>query len=100
MKKFLLWLIMPVILVTWSWQDFGAFGTKPAYGQPPPQVVCDPYYETCTYYNYYTAPYADPYSQYFYYTVPEVQEELRERRREHRERELRRELWEREHGFR
>ena len=45
---------------------------------PPPGALCDPYYYNCDYYNYYSAPYADPGTQFFYYTVPWVGEELEE----------------------
>ncbi len=101
MKRFVLSLALALIMVCWGWQGYRDFGTAPAYGQPPPRVyTCDPYYP---YRCYYTAPYADPRTQYFYYVVPEIEEEILERRlerRERREREERRREWEREHGFR
>ena len=103
MKKFMLSLGLILILVCLGWPGNNGFGTVPAIGQPPPGYYCDPYYYNCTYNNYYSAPYADPYSQFFYYVVPDIEEEiqeLREERRERRERRQRREEWEREHGFR
>lgn len=100
MKKLMLLLIVTLTLVCWGRQEYNVFGAAPVYGQPPPppSVVCDPYYETCTYYNYFTAPYTDPDTMYFYYTVP-PDWVIRERRERRLERE-RREHWEREHGYR
>ncbi len=101
MKRLGLSLALALMLAGMGLQDYRSFGTAPAYGQPPPPVyTCDPYYP---YRCYYTAPYADPYTQYFYYAVPDVEEEILERRRdrlERRERQERRREWELEHGFR
>ncbi len=94
MKKFGLILALALALAIWGWQGYQGLGTAPAHGQPPPPppgYYCDPYYSTCTYYNSYTAPYADPLSQFFYYTVPQIGGEIYEEheRREWREHERR-----------
>ncbi len=74
MKKFMLALGLILILVCCGWQGYQGFGPAPAMGEHPRGYYsCDPYYNTCTYYNYYTAPYTDPLTQFFYYTVPQWQ---------------------------
>ncbi len=99
MKKFILSLGLILILACCGWLGGLGFGAAPALAQPlpPPDSgsYCDPYYNECNYYNYYSAPYSDPATQFFYYGVPEILEEHREHeRREHwREREHREE-WE------
>ncbi len=104
MKRFVLSVALALVLAVWGLQECRSFGTAPAYGQPPPRVyTCDPYYP---YRCYYTAPFADPRTQYFYYVVPDIEEEILERRLERRERldrlerEERRREWEIRHGFR
>ena len=83
MKKFILSLSLVLMLAGWGWQGFGV---APALGEmppPPPGALCDPYYYNCDYYNYYSAPYADPTDQFFYYTVPEIGGEIIEQHERH-----------------
>jgi hypothetical protein len=73
MKKFVLSLGLILFLVCCGWQGDVGLGTSPAaaeHPRAPGYYQCDPYYNQCTYNNYYSAPYADPLTQFFYYSVP------------------------------
>jgi hypothetical protein len=83
MKKFCLSLGVALILVCWSGAGYYDLGTRTALGQPPypppppaypqppaypPNYYAPPYYQApYNYYNYYSAPTADPLSQFLYY---------------------------------
>ena len=91
MKKFVLTLGLTFILLGWGWPGYLS-GTAPAFGQPyppppPPPGYCDPNYYNCNYYNYYSAPYANPLDQFFYYTVPEIGGAIIEQHERHEYRE-------------
>jgi len=63
MKRFVLSLGLVLMLIGFSWPGDFKMGITPAMAEhprAPGQYYCDPYYQRCTYYNYYSAPYADP----------------------------------------
>jgi hypothetical protein len=81
MKKIVLTLGVALVLAGLGWQGYPnlanaqvGFSINVGPAQPA-QPYCDPYYANCSYYNYYSAPYAEPYNQYFYYSSPPVYEE-------------------------
>jgi hypothetical protein len=84
MVKFWVTLVLTLLLLSWGGKGYVGLGVSPANAQP--YYYCDPNDPNC-YYNYYSAPYADPFSQFFYYAVPLIEEEQEEREwREHHER--------------
>jgi hypothetical protein len=87
MKKVWLTLGLILILVSVGGQGYQIFGSSPAFGQPPPPYAYPPnqaypppppYYNPYPppapydYYNYYSAPQANPLNQTLYYLVPQI----------------------------
>ncbi|MFA5183545.1 MAG: hypothetical protein WC405_19730 [Syntrophales bacterium] len=92
MKKLGLTLGLILMLTAWGGQGYQGFRSGPAYGQPAPygpQPYYNPYYypPPYNYYNYYSAPYADPLSQFLYYVAPQISGEGEREEWEHRGRE-------------
>ncbi len=80
MKRVCLTLTLGLILILTAWggQGYQVFGNRAAFGQPPPYPpppYYNPYYSPppYDYYNYYSAPFADPLPQFFYYVVPQLE---------------------------
>jgi hypothetical protein len=92
MKKFWLTLGLTLILTGWGGPGYLGFDITPALGKRPPYPpppYYNPYYTPppSNYYNYYSAPYTDPFSQFLYYVAPrsrgeEDYEDWENRRRE------------------
>ncbi len=85
MKKVVLALGLILILLSTGGQGYQIFGGSPAFGQPlpyqpypPPAYPAPPYYnpyptpQPYGYYNYYSAPQANPLAQTLFYVVPQV----------------------------
>jgi hypothetical protein len=91
MKKLCLIVGLTLILAASGGQGYHGFGISPAIGQPPPYPppppYNNPYYvpQPYNYYNYYSAPNADPLSQFLFYLAPQLGEEQEEREREYYE---------------
>ncbi len=87
MKKVVLALGLILFLLSAGGQGYQIFGGSPAFGQPPPYSpygpppaypAPPPYFNPYSppppydYYNYYSAPQADPLAQTLFYVVPQV----------------------------